>query len=86
MACVSEHDDRKGSESANGAGPFKDSNPAARFDGVALDIARNNEDDEVGDGEKRDYGGIFKRVEATEEGQRNNDKPGSVSLYGRSAN
>lgn len=83
MACVSEDDDRKGGESANGAGPFKYSNSATRVDSVALDIAGYNKDDEVGDGEKCNYGRVFEGVETAKEGQRNDDEPESISLYGR---
>ncbi|KAJ8113549.1 hypothetical protein OPT61_g4344 [Boeremia exigua] len=86
VARVREDDDREGGKCADRAGPFKDAHCAARGERVALDVVGNDEDDQVGDGEEGDDGGVLERVEAAEEGQRDYNEPGRVScrrVHGR---
>ena len=59
VACVGKNHDREGGEGADGAGPLEDSDCTARGDGVAFDVVRDDEDDEVGNGEEGDYRRVF---------------------------
>ena len=79
VAGVRKDNDREGSEGADRTGPLEDPDGATRCDGVALDVVRDNQDDQVGDGEEGNDRGVFERVEAAEEGQRDDDEPGGVS-------
>lgn len=75
MARVGKDDDGEGGEGRDGAGPFKYTDCAARGEGVAFDVVSDYEDDEVGDGEEGDDGGVLERVEAAQEGEGDDDEP-----------
>jgi hypothetical protein len=75
VACVREDYHREGGECGHGACPGEDAHRAARSEGIAADVVCDDEDDEVGDGEEGDYGGVLEAVEAPEEGEGDDDEP-----------
>lgn len=81
MACVGEDNDGEGGEGGDGASPLEDADGAALGEGVAADEVCDDEDNEVGDGEEGNDGGVLEAVEATQEGEGDDDEPGFVSIY-----
>ena len=68
VTCVCEDYDWKSGERRDGALPFEDRDVAAVGDGVAFDVVRHDQDDEIADGDECDNGGVFERVETAKEG------------------
>ena len=74
MAGVCENDDGDAAEGRDGGFPVHDAQGFGNGGfGVAFDEVREDEDDEVADGDEGDYAGVFEGVEAAEEGEGDDD-------------
>ena len=80
MTCIGEDDDGEAGEGGDGTRPLEDADGAAGVEGVAFEIVGDDEDDEVGDGEKGDDAGVLERVEPSEERKWDDDEPDTLAI------
>jgi hypothetical protein len=60
---------------------LEDADGAPVGERVAFEVVGEDEDNEVGDGEEGDDGGVFEGVEAAEEGEWDDNEPGVGLVY-----
>ena len=81
MAGVGEDDDWEGGQGGEGALWLNCADWTALVLGVACGVVVDDEDDEVADGDKGDDGGVFEGVEASQEGQWDDNQPRHMLVY-----
>ena len=69
MTCISEYYHGKARECGDGALPSDDVDSAALSKGVASGVVVDYQNDEVGDGDEGDEGGVFEAVQTAEDGE-----------------